>query len=181
MTINYPMVEGTRPTKSIVKESAINTLRSELPYHAFVEVFAGSGSVGIEALSNGAKWAYFLEKEKEPAKVLQSNLRSLDCDNYEILSGDSFEIIKKVVRELEEEKLSAIIYLDPPFSIREGQEDIYDKTRDLIAALPAALTPIIVVEHLSSYKLDEIIGPFKMEKSKRFGKTSLTYYAPDLE
>lgn len=181
MSIYYPEVEGTRPTKNIVKESAINTLRTELPYHAFVEVFAGSGSVGIEALSNGSQWAYFLEKEKEPAKVLQSNLRSLKCENYEIIQGDSFETIKKVVKDLVERNEQAIFYLDPPFSIREGQEDVYDKTFALMADLPAQVAPIVVIEHLSSYRFEEQVGSFKQGKTKRFGKTSLTYYYPDME
>ncbi len=175
-TIALPMIEGTRPTKSIVKESAINTLRPDIPYCSFVEVFAGSGSVGIEALSNGSKHAYFHELEKEPARVLRSNLDSLGIDHYDILMGDSFQTVADVIRKLEMRGQTAIFYVDPPFNIRENQEDIYDKTTALIRNLPPAVTQKVVIEHLSSFSFDDTIGPFRLEKKKKFGNTTLSYY-----
>ena len=175
-SIALPIVEGTRPTKSIVKESAINTLRSDIPFSSFVEVFAGSGSVGIEALSNGAKHAYFLELAKEPAKVLRENLDSLDMSNYDILMGDSFQTIKDLQKKLENRNEPTIFYVDPPFNIRENQSDIYDKTADLIKNLPVAITTKIVIEHLTPFSFDEALGPYRLEKKKRFGNTTLSYY-----
>lgn len=175
-TIALPMVEGTRPTKSIVKESAINTLRSDIPFCSFVEVFAGSGSVGIEALSNGAKYAYFLELAKEPAKILRTNLDSLEITHYEILMGDSFETIKTLQKTLQSRNEPTIFYVDPPFHIRENQEDIYDKTTALIQNLPESITEKVVIEHLSSFSFDEQLGPYTLEKKKKFGNTTLSYY-----
>jgi 16S rRNA (guanine(966)-N(2))-methyltransferase RsmD len=174
--IALPQTPGTRPTKSIVKESAINTLRSDIPFCNFVEVFAGSGSVGIEALSNGAKHAYFLELEKEPAKVLRSNLDSLDISHYDILMGDSFETIKTLQKKLETSNEPTLFYVDPPFHIRENQEDIYEKTALLIQNLPESITEKIVIEHLSSFSFDEQLGPYSLEKKKKFGNTTLSYY-----
>lgn len=175
-SIALPQIEGTRPTKSIVKESAINTLRSDIPFCSFVEVFAGSGSVGIEALSNGAKHAYFLELSKEPAKVLRSNLDSLEINHYEILMGDSFETIKTLQKQLEKRNETAIFYVDPPFNIREDQEDIYEKSTALIRNLPLSVTERVVIEHLTSFDFDEEIGPYHLEKKKKFGNTTLSYY-----
>jgi 16S rRNA (guanine(966)-N(2))-methyltransferase RsmD len=175
-TILLPETPGTRPTKSIVKESAINTLRSEIPFTGFVEVFAGSGSVGIEALSNGSKKTYFLELAAGPAKVLRTNLASLEIDNYEIIMGDSFELIQSLTKRLEKENESAIFYVDPPFHTRENQEAVYDKTTELIRSLPVAITHQIVIEHLSSYAFDDTIGPYSLEKKKKFGNTTLSYY-----
>lgn len=176
-SILLPDIEGTRPTKSIVKESAINTLRPDIPYTAFVEVFAGSGSVGLEAVSNGAQSAYFLEISKAPAKVLRQNIESLELDNCTIIMGDSFEKISEVVADLESDAKKAIFYVDPPFNIRENQEDIYDKTLRLIASLPEAVTQTVVIEHLSSFVFDEKIGSFSLQKKKKFGNTTLSYYS----
>ena len=176
-TIHLPLIEGTRPTKSIVKESAINTLRPDIPYSSFVEVFAGSGSVGIEALSNGSKHAYFLELSKEPAKVLRSNLESLEIDTYDIIMGDSFETIKTLSDSLEKRGEMTVFYVDPPFNIREMQEDVYDKTTALVSALPPAITEKIVIEHLSSFSFDEQLGPYTLLKKKKFGNTTLSYYS----
>jgi len=176
-TILLPDVDGTRPTKSIVKESAINTLRPEIPFSYFVEVFAGSGSVGIEALSNGSKKAYFLELASGPAKILRANLDSLEIDQYEIIMGDSFESIKSLAQRLAKDGEPTIFYVDPPFNIRENQEAIYDKTTELIASLPPSITTQVVIEHLSSFAFDDTIGPFTLEKKRKFGNTTLSYYA----
>ena len=175
-SIALPMIEGTRPTKNIVKESAINTLRSDIPFCSFVEVFAGSGSVGIEALSNGARHAYFLELAKEPAKVLRENLNSLDIEHYDILMGDSFQTITDLAEKLENRHEMTIFYVDPPFNIRDNQEDVYEKTTLLIRNLPEEITERVIIEHLSAFDFDSEIGPFTLEKKKKFGNTTLSYY-----
>lgn len=179
--IYLPHTDETRPTKSIVKESAINTLKPDIPYSLFVEVFAGSGSVGIEALSNGSKKAYFLELNKEAAKILKNNLASLEIKEYETRIGDSFDLIDGLARELENLNEKTIFYFDPPFNIRENQEDIYKKTKEAISKLPANIVQTIVIEHLSSYEFEDFIGIYQKYKKKRFGKTTLTYYKESVE
>jgi len=67
--------------------------------------------------------------------------------------------------------------VDPPFSYREGMEEIYDKTLHLIASFPPKLAKLVIIEHMSTLELPETIGEYHRIKSKKFGKTSLTYYA----
>ena len=70
----------------------------------------------------------------------------------------------------------AYFYFDPPFSFREGMEEIYDKTIDLIASLPAEAVEAVIVEHMTQERLPETIGAMERFKSKKFGKSTLSYY-----
>jgi len=175
-TLELPSKTTTRSSKAIVLESFFNTLQFDIVDAHFVEVFSGSGSIGLEALSRGAKKIYFMEKDRDALRVLQKNIAQTDPSACEVFAGDSFTNITQVMARLKKAKESAYIYIDPPFSIREGMEDIYDKTLSLIKNLPPALTKMVIVEHMSGLQLPEVIGPYHMKKSKKFGKTTLTYF-----
>ena len=175
-TIELPSLESTRSSKTIVLESFFNTIQFEVMDTAFVEVFAGSGSVGLEALSRGASRIYFMEKDKSAIKTLEKNIYQTDPSRCEIYRGDSFENIKKVIRDLDINDNSAFFYIDPPFSYRDGMEDIYNKTIRLIKNLPQDLVKLIVIEHMSALDIPENIGLYTLSKTKKFGKTSLSYY-----
>ncbi len=175
-TLELPSLESTRSSKTIVLESFFNTIQFEVMDTAFVEVFSGSGSVGLEALSRGASKIHFMEKDKDAIKVLEKNIAQTDPARCEVHKGDSFENIKNVIRRLDINDSSAFFYIDPPFSYREGMEDIYDKTMKLIEELPQDLVKLIIIEHMSSLKIPENIGLYTLSKTKKFGKTSLSYY-----
>ena len=175
-TIDLPSLDSTRSSKTIVLESFYNTIQFEIMDASFVEVFSGSGSVGLEALSRGASKIYFMEKDKNALKVLKKNIERTNPNKCEVYSGDSFENIKSVVRALELNDASAFFYIDPPFSYREGMEDIYDKMIDLIKNLPNDLVKLIIIEHMSTLEIPENIGLFALTKTKKFGKTSLSYF-----
>jgi len=171
--------ETTRSTKQILKESIFNSLQWEVPDSTWVEVFSGVGSIGLEAISRGAKKAYFLEKDLEAAKVLKANINSLkeeDKEKCEIILGDSFETIWDVIDKLKRDKDKAIFYFDPPFAIREGYEDIYEKVQTLIKQLPKINVDKILIEHQSDYEFPENLGKYRKTKTKKFGKSSVTFY-----
>ena len=175
--IHLPDTPGTRPTKQIVRESLFNTLQNQVAAYPFVEVFAGSGSVGIEALSRGAPEAFFSEKDPAAFKVLKENLRILELTGCShTYQGDSFTTIDDIIRTLLGRKTRAVYYLDPPFAIRQDQENIYEKTLRLIATLPDNTIAAVVIEHMSGVAFPETIGRLTKERSRKFGKTTLTYY-----
>lgn len=176
-TLKLPSKETTRSSKAIVLESFFNTLQFDVIDSVMVEVFSGSGSIGLEALSRGAKKIIFMERDREAIKALRSNIAQTDPAACEVYEGDSFSNIVQVKKRLENMGESAFIYIDPPFSFREGMEEIYDKMLLLIASLPLNLVTLITIEHMSTLELPESIGDFNRIKSKRFGKTSLSYYA----
>ena len=76
--IEIPDISTTRSSQSILKESFFNTVQFEIIGKNFVEVFSGSGSIGLEALSRGAGECYFIEHNKIAYKVLQQNIKQLD-------------------------------------------------------------------------------------------------------
>ena len=177
--IRIPDIATTRSSKSILRESLFNTLQFDVVDAPFVEVFAGSGSVGLEALSRGASQGYFLEKNREVFAMLQSNIRHLAPERAVAIHGDSFEQFPSLLKRLEAEGVPGYFYFDPPFSIREGMDDIYDKTLDLIAQIDVSVCKMVIVEHMSQLKLPKVIGTLNRVKQKRFGKSTLSYYAPE--
>lgn len=174
-TLKLPSKTTTRSSKAIVLESFFNTLQFEIIDSTFVELFSGSGSIGLEALSRGAKKVIFMEKDREALKVLKENIAQTDPSACEVYSGDTFSNIATVVKSLQRKKEEAYFYIDPPFSTREGMEDIYDKTIALIASLPSECVKLIIIEHMSTLDIPQNIGAYTIKKSKKFGNTSLTY------
>ena len=174
-TLHLPSKATTRSSKSIVLESFFNTLQFDIVESVFVEVFSGSGSIGLEALSRGASKIFFMEKDREALKILQKNIAQTDPSRCEVVAGDSFENIKSVIKRVQKSNEEAYIYIDPPFSIREGMEDIYEKTMQLIASLPSDAVSMVIIEHMTGLEIPEKLGAFSITKSKKFGNTSLTY------
>ncbi|MEA1919255.1 MAG: 16S rRNA (guanine(966)-N(2))-methyltransferase RsmD [Campylobacterota bacterium] len=175
-TLLLPSKDTTRSSKSIVLESFFNTIQFEIIDATFVELFSGSGSIGLEALSRGADKIIFMEQDREALKVLSLNIAQTDTSKCEVIRGDTFSNIKQVTDKLLHVKQKAYFFIDPPFSYREGMEEIYNKMLDLIAKLPVEVVKLIIIEHMSSLKLDDTIGPYRLQKCKKFGKTSLSYY-----
>jgi len=176
--LNLPSKTTTRSSKTIVLESFFNTLQFDIVDANFVEVFSGSGSIGLEALSRGAKEIMFMEKDRDALKTLKSNISQTDPSSCSVYGGDSFSNINAVVSKLKKSGEDAYFYVDPPFSIREGMEEIYNKTMKLIASLPEEVVKMIIVEHMTGLELDDELGAFYITKVKKFGNTTLTYFTP---
>lgn len=175
--LKLPSMTTTRSSKSIVLESFYNTIQFEIIDANFVELFSGSGSIGLEALSRGAKQIYFMEKDSNALKVLQANINETDPSSCKIFRGDTFININSVVKCLKNRQEDAYFYIDPPFSIREGHEDIYDKMVKLVENLPAEVVKLIIIEHMTGLELPTSLGLFRHKKTKKFGKTSLSYFS----
>ncbi len=177
--LNLPSKTTTRSSKSIVLESFFNTLQFDIVDATFVEVFSGSGSIGLEALSRGAREVMFMEKDRDALRTLKANISLTDPSSCEVFSGDSFENINAVVKTLKKKNEDAYFYIDPPFSIREGMEDIYDKMMNLISSLPEEVVKLIIIEHMTGLEIPSALGTYSTVKSKKFGNTTLTYLNAD--
>jgi len=171
--LKLPSLQSTRSTKSILKESYFNTVQFDIIDEIFIEVFGGSGSMGLEALSRGAKHSYFIEKDRIAYEILKQNCDFIDRQNSICKRADSFEYFPTLVDTLTSK---AFFYFDPPFCIREGMDNIYEKVYALISNIPKEKTNLITIEYMSSYKLPLQIGKYTLGKTKKFGKSSLSYY-----
>lgn len=175
----------SRPSKAILKESCFDTLGSYIIGMHFIEAFGGSGSMGIEAISRGAKKAIFFEQDKEALQILAQNLALISkhtpqqnhpkSQNYQIIQGDSLQNLPTFLATLTD---SSILYIDPPFFIRQNYADIYEKCANIIAHIHSRALGLIIIEHSSLYAFEECLGCFSQVRTKRFGKSSLTYFAP---
>jgi len=174
--IAIPAIDTTRSSKSILRESFFNSISYEVVDSNFVELFAGSGSVGLEALSRGAKKSYFLEQNKTVFRLLNENINSVDVQNSTAIQGDTFKLFEPLYKQLKEEGQDTFFYFDPPFSIREGMDDIYNKCIDLIAQIEDKFAKMVIVEHMTNIVLPKTIGSLGLVKYKKFGKSSLSYY-----
>ena len=168
-----PSLQTTRSTKSIVKGSFFDSFRYELAGKVFIEAFGGSALMAVEALSNGATKAYAVEIDKNAYKIAVQNAKLIG-DELEIINGDTFNTTPAIVAR---QNLPVILYLDPPFDIRDGFADVYEKCVNLARNLPKDKIYLIAFEHASHLNLPENIGAFTLLKSKKFGNTSLSYYS----
>ncbi|MCE3038401.1 16S rRNA (guanine(966)-N(2))-methyltransferase RsmD [Helicobacter sp. faydin-H8] len=170
--------QTTRSSKAILKESLFNTLNHDLSSHHFIEVFAGTGSIAIEALSRGAQSAICIEKNKQAFEILKQNAQNIKEKfpyfNMDIFFGDSFILLPQIVKNLIEKKL--ILFFDPPFPIRKNFQKIYEECFLLLKKIQTNQELIIIFEHFSDYKMPQMIEDFSIIKSKKFGKSSLSYY-----
>jgi len=181
MVIAIPDVNTTRSSKSILRESLFNRLQNNVIDKNFVEVFAGSGSIGLEALSRGAGACYFIEKNPQVYSILKQNIAKLDPTKAHHFIGDSFVKFPEILKMLSSSDEKTYFYFDPPFSIREGMDDIYPKVLELIATIDIDMCELVIIEHMTQVDLPEQIGGLKLEKIKRFGKSTLSYYEPHYE
>jgi len=168
----------TRSSKGILKESLFNTLQFEIIDKNFVELFSGSGSIGLEALSRGAGQAYFMEYNRTAYKCLEENVKRIDPSKSHLFYGDSFEKFEIVYAMVKKSPEKTYFYFDPPFSTRDGMDDIYDKTIALIETIEAEVCEMVIVEHMTSLSMPEEIGALVQSKRKKFGRSALTYYKP---
>jgi len=175
--IELPKIETTRPSKSVVRGSIFDTLQGEIYDKAFIELFAGSGSVGFEAISRGVSELYLLELNKVAVDTLKRNRRNFQNEKIEIIEGDSFQNIEKTIADINRD---IILYVDPPFSIRDGMSEIYNNLYNLLLKLSRYSTlKYIILEHMSKEMPPNEFGEFKLYKSKKFGKTTISYYFRD--
>lgn len=123
LPLKTPTGQGTRPTTDRIKETLFNILQNEVPGCVFMDLYAGSGGIGIEALSRGAKKTYFAENAPEAISCITQNLLfTRFADRATVLKQDAVAALSSV-----HEKHVDVIFLDPPYG--EGQD------RRVLAAL----------------------------------------------
>lgn len=103
---------GTRPTQDRTKETLFNVLQNDVPGSIFLDLFSGSGSIGIEALSRGAKKAYLVENNREAAACIRSNLEfTRFTDDAVLMETD----VMTALRRLEGKAVFDLVFMDPPY------------------------------------------------------------------
>ena len=112
-------IDGTRPTMDRVKESLFATIQNKIPNSTVLDLFSGSGNLGIEALSQGASKAYLVDNNKKAINTIEKNVNKLNIENVEIIKNDYKEAIKSFSKEQFD-----LIFLDPPYKTNYIEESI---------------------------------------------------------
>ncbi|MBD5458548.1 MAG: 16S rRNA (guanine(966)-N(2))-methyltransferase RsmD [Lachnospiraceae bacterium] len=149
----------TRPTTDRIKETLFNMLQPYLPDGIFIDLFSGSGGIGIEALSRGAKHAYFVEDHKNAIACIQDNLKFTRLmEDATILKQDVFSALSGI-----HEKEADVIFMDPPY----GQEYERQALETLSRQPYVTENTLIVVEALleTDFSYAESLG-FSVTKEK---------------
>ena len=175
-TLELPSLDITRSSKARLKESLFNVLQFDIIDKIFIESFAGSGSIGLEAISRDAKRSYFVELNKNSYQILLKNCRAIDMQKCQTVQGDTFIQTPLILESLKNSNDEVILYVDPPFDYREGMDNIYEKSFVMIENIENENIFMIIIEHESSLALPVILGKFSLNKTKKFGKSSLSYY-----
>lgn len=174
--LELPSLDVTRSSKARLKESLFNVLQFDIIDKIFIESFAGSGSIGLEAISRGAKSAYFVELDRNSYQILLRNCKAVDIEKCQTVQGNTFVQTPLFVDFLRNSKNEIILYIDPPFDYREGMDDIYKKSFTMIENIDVDNIYMIIVEHVSTLEMPEVLGRFSLNKTKKFGKSVLSYY-----
>ncbi|QEZ89444.1 RNA methyltransferase, RsmD family [Aliarcobacter cibarius] len=175
--LELPSLDVTRSSKSVLKESVFNVLQFDIIDKIFIESFAGSGSIGLEAVSRGAKRAYFIELDKNSYSILVKNCKNVNIEKCQTIQGNAFVQTPLILDFLKNSKDEIILYVDPPFDYRDNMEDIYDKSFRMIKNIEVDNIFKIIIEHQSALEVPTVLGKFSLEKTRKFGKSSLSYYS----
>lgn len=161
LPLKTPEGLDVRPTTDRIKETLFNMLQWDIPGGVFVDLFSGSGGIGIEALSRGARHAYFVENEKRALSCIQENLQFTHlAERATIVKTDVLSALYGI-----HEKEADIVFMDPPYDC--GHED---RVLAVLRELPwVTENTLIVIE--TSLRTDisvlESLG-FSVEKEKRY-------------
>ncbi len=157
----------TRPTTSRVKEGLFSAIQFDIEGRRVLDLFAGTGQLGIEALSRGACFCDFVDSAPAALKVVRRNLKTCGFEDRSACHGKDFSaFLNRAGGKY------GLIFLDPPYA--SGN---LERALELIAAIDiAAENGIMVCESHADHVLPELPGPYKKGKEYRYGKIKFTLY-----
>jgi 16S rRNA (guanine966-N2)-methyltransferase len=164
-----PKGRGTRPTSDLVRESLFNILGAQVAGRIVVDLFAGTGALGLEALSRGATRAIFVERNRENVALIYRNLATLRYeDRARVLTADAFRWARSFA-PIDDEPL--VVFLDPPYAEYENRPR---KVRELLEHLAGHLLEGSVIAAESRRTLDDSILPdLDSWDIRRYGGTQI--------
>ena len=159
----------TRPTTGKVKEALFSVIQFDIEGRRVLDLFAGTGQLGIEALSRGAECAVFVERRRDALQVIRENLEACGMtDKARVVNGDAMSYLKSG------EKFD-LIFLDPPYASGLLEQALEEIVRFDICRRHG----IIVAESAADKTLPPLAGPYALYREYRYGKIKLTVYHRD--
>lgn len=151
-----------RPTPDKIRESLFNILQREIEGSVFVDAYAGTGAVGIEALSRGARHAIFIEKDRAAVDLIRNNLAALGVEaRARVIQGAAAMHLAGLQAD--------IVFIDPPYP----REHEY---RAAMEALEVASPGLAIVQHSARFALKDDYGPLHRTRLVKYGDNALSFF-----
>jgi 16S rRNA (guanine(966)-N(2))-methyltransferase RsmD len=154
---------ATRPTPDRLRESLFNILAPRIEGATFLDAYAGTGAIGVEALSRGAAHAIFVEKNRAAVEVIRDNLQSLGITGRaEVFTAKALSVLERLTAN--------IVFLDPPYELER-------EYAGALGLLGTRENPLVIVQHASRFTLAEEYGSLRRLRVVKQGDNSLSFYA----
>ncbi len=170
--IEAPKGMDTRPVTDKIRQALFNIWQFRIPDHSFLDLFSGSGSMGLEALSRGASHVVMVEKGKEAAGIIRKNLKTCHFEkrDVQVKEQDVFETIQQLKNQ---GQTFDFIYLDPPYT----QDEIFHPVMEALAdASLLSENGEVVIRTRKEKKMNEQYGKLKKFREKSWGISTAHFY-----
>jgi 16S rRNA (guanine(966)-N(2))-methyltransferase RsmD len=169
--LSTPKGRDTRPTSDRLRETLFNVIAPQIQDAVFADLFAGTGAVGIEAISRGARQVYFAENAKIPLQILRQNLDRLQIRDQAIVEATG---VMPLLRRLLKQKIHLdLIFLDPPYK----EQLAYETVLRFLAEQPILhVNAIVVVEHARRFTLPNLNTHLQPYRRVEQGEAALTFF-----
>jgi 16S rRNA (guanine966-N2)-methyltransferase len=175
--LEAPPGPSTRPTSDRLRETLFNVLAPRMQGSNFLDLYAGSGAAGIEAISRGAALATFVERSPAALKALRGNLARLQITSgFRVHAGSVGAFLRPASKSRPKPECYEVVVLDPPYEA--AQE--YAATLSLLGGAAAELLApdaIVVAEHRRKHSLNEQYGSLKRTRLLEQGDSALSFFA----
>lgn len=159
-----------RPTSDRLRETLFNVLGPAVEGSLFIDVFAGTGAMGIEAISRGATEAIFVESYSKAVQLIRQNLESLEIQNADLIHADAVTGLERIAQR---HVVADFIFVDPPY---ENVDDYSRVLEFLDGAHLLAPRGMVVVEHFAKQKLPERLARLERTRLLEQGDASLSFF-----
>jgi 16S rRNA (guanine966-N2)-methyltransferase len=160
-----------RPTSDRLRETLFNVLGPAVKDSLFLDLYAGTGAIGIEAISRGAREVIFAEAHAVAAQLVRENLKSLGIDDgFEVMEGDAVRALEKIAKR---HLLADFIFLDPPYDAAGEDLRVLDF---LDASHLVAPYGLVIVEHGVKSELPQRLDRLELIRLLEQGDAALSFY-----
>jgi 16S rRNA (guanine(966)-N(2))-methyltransferase RsmD len=179
--LTAPAGLATRPTSDRLRETLFNVLAPRFQNSSegasFLDLYAGSGAVGLEAMSRGAASVVFVERAQPALKVLRSNLDALGIGSgFHIHAGSAAAYLRSATRASSKPEPYAVVFLDPPYDAAEE----YELALGLLGGVAAGVltaAAVVIAEHRRKERLEDKYGALERTRLLEQGDAALSFYA----
>ena len=172
--LQAPEGDKTRPTTDKVKEALFSMIQGDVPGSEFLDLFAGSGQIGIEAVSRGAKRATLVDRSGQAAGIISKNISKVRLDGsdeirfYKRTAGQALELLGQAGEKFD------IIFMDPPYKDVPARLEEATKLIDQYKLLDPQ--GMLIVEHDRDYEPPEELNGLRRVRSCSYGITVITFF-----